>query len=99
MNDAPSITLNFSSEVLALLQPKQTAVETDLLKIVDGLRQEFRKQMRPWLTYDEAAEYAGLCKSTIIHLCETKKLERHYLENSPRIHRDNIDKAFGYKKS
>lgn len=97
--DAPSITLNFSSEVLALLQPKQTAVETDLSEIIADLKQELRKQNKVWMTYDEAADYAGVSAATIIRKCEAKIIARHYLDNTPRIHRDDIDKAYGRKSS
>lgn len=97
MSTSPSITLNFSSEVLALLRPKQAAAEIDLLKVVEELKAEIKKQSKVWLTYDEAAEYAGLSKSTIITKCELKKIARHYLDDIPRIHRDDIDAAFGRK--
>lgn len=72
----------------------QSQIRDELLLLREGLKRELLKELAPspWLSRDEAAEYARVCLSTIDNAVKEGRLEKFKLGRSTKFKRCDVDK-------
>lgn len=62
------------------------------------LREELRGAVSPWKSRSQAAAYLGCTEHWIDDMVSCGLLIKRYLANSPRFHRDDLDKLVTTEK-
>lgn len=72
----------------AIMPSIQTA---EIAQLLEELKIEVRRSNAPWLDRQGAADYCQCSVGTIDNFANAGKLEKHWLGNSPRFRRDDLD--------